>query len=213
MEHLEETALISALRRGDGGAIRAFIDRFHRLLLSYARRAMQIDPDAELLAEEVLADVIITLTTTDAVTPTHLAGYVLGAFRHRLLNARRARLRRERVERAAMESVDAEPAAPALPPVVRRLSVALTDELTADERRLLAWVSEHVPQRVIGEWLGVSHAAVRKRVERLRVRLRDASCRFERQLDPHDADELRRFFRRAGGASVAVDRTKEEMHE
>ena len=55
---------------------------------------------------------------------------------------------------------------------VASLATALLADLSEDERLLLVWVSHHVPYREIAAWLGIGYAAVGKRVERLRARLR-----------------------------------------
>src|SRR5205085_8347790 len=57
-------------------------------------------------------------------------------------------------------------------------------------------VAENIPQREIAEWLGVSYAVARKRLERLRARLTDVAMHYANSLEPDDARELQRFFHR-----------------
>ena len=72
----------------------------------------------------------------------------------------------------------------------------LSEALSDDERQLLVAVAENIPQREIAEWLGVSYAVARKRLERLRARLTDVAMRYANTLEPDDARELQRFFHR-----------------
>jgi hypothetical protein len=83
-----------------------------------------------------------------------------------------------------------------LPHAIERLSGRLSEALRPDERQLLVAVAENIPQREIAEWLGVSYAVARKRLERLRARLTEVAMRYANSLEPDDARELQRFFRR-----------------
>ena len=92
-----------------------------------------------------------------------------------------------------------------MPPALERLAARLSEGLTDDERQLLVAVAENIPQREIAEWLGVSYVVARKRLERLRARLTEVAMRYTNTLQPDDARELQRFFRRCRariGASV-----------
>jgi hypothetical protein len=80
--------------------------------------------------------------------------------------------------------------------VLERLSAKLDESLRDDERQLLVAVAENIPQREVAEWLGVSYVVARKRLERLRARLTDVAMRYANTLEPDDARELQRFFRR-----------------
>jgi hypothetical protein len=83
-----------------------------------------------------------------------------------------------------------------LPRVLERLAGRLSESLREDERQLLVAVAENIPQREIAEWLGVSYAVARKRLERLRARLTDVAMQYANTLEPDDARELQRFFHR-----------------
>jgi predicted ArsR family transcriptional regulator len=72
----------------------------------------------------------------------------------------------------------------------------LDEGLSREERLLLAWVSEHVPQSEIARWLGVSHAAARKQLERLRKRLAITAREYCHSISGREHDELEHFFRR-----------------
>jgi transposase len=83
-----------------------------------------------------------------------------------------------------------------LPHAIERLSGRLSEALRPDERQLLVAVAENIPQREIAEWLGVSYAVARKRLERLRARLTEVAMQYANSLEPDDARELQRFFHR-----------------
>jgi DNA-binding CsgD family transcriptional regulator len=87
---------------------------------------------------------------------------------------------------------------PPLSPVLERLSRVVDAGITAEERQLLRWVSASIPQRLIAEWLGVTHNAVRVRVLRLRDRLMDIALRADGPWSPGEREALYDFFRRSG---------------
>lgn len=216
-------SLVLAMRRGEAAAFTAFVERYQRLLLHYAARAGLRGGDADELVTTVLGDAVIAFLEPRARMPDDVAFYLIGCFRHRMLNERRDGERRARrvreaaaegdwgdgVERAALCSEDARrasrgpewdaaapPTAAGLTALARRLSESLTD----DERRMLAWDSEDVPQREIAVRLGITHAAVRQRLRRLRARLRAASEQYAAALDGDGGRVVRRFLRRSLGA-------------
>ena len=85
-----------------------------------------------------------------------------------------------------------------LSPAIERLALELERGLSADERQILGWLSQRVPQRQIAEWLGVTHGAARVRVARLRARLAAAAIRYAHRTDAADRTELDWFFGRLG---------------
>jgi DNA-directed RNA polymerase specialized sigma24 family protein len=214
--------LVVAMRRGEAAAFERFVERFHRILLDYARRAGVPASERDELVSELLDDVAIQLMTRSAPLPQNPRMYLLLALRHKLLNQKRGRERRHRIvaeaaralygdrevgggEVAAGCSEDMVRASHGpewegtpLPRVLERLSGRLSEALGPDERQLLVAVAENIPQREIAEWLGVSYAVARKRLERLRARLSDVAMHYATTLEPDDARELRRFFHRCG---------------
>lgn len=213
--------LVVAMRRGDAPAFERFVERFHRLLLDYARRAGVPASDRDEVVSELLDDVAIQLMTRSTPLPQNPRTYLLTALRHKLLNQKRGRERRQRVVSEAARALygdrdvrhGAETAAGCseemvrasrgpgwegapLPRVLERLSGRLSEALHPDERQLLVAVAENIPQREIAEWLGVSYAVARKRLERLRARLTDVAMHYANTLEPDDARELQRFFHR-----------------
>ena len=212
--------IVVAMRRGEAVAFEQYVERFHRILLDYARRAGVPWQERDELVSELLDDVAIQLMTRSAPLPQNPRMYLLSALRHKLLNHKRGSERRRRMvseaARAAYGDRDlaaGEAAAGCseamqrtsrgpeweeapLPRVLERLAGRLSETLRDDERMLLVAVAENIPQREIAEWLGVSYALARKRLERLRARLTDVAMHYANTLEPDDARELQRFFHR-----------------
>jgi len=223
--------IVVAMRRGEAVAFEQYIERFHRILLDYARRAGVAPSERDELVSELLDDVAIGLITRSGPLPQNPRMYLLSALRHKLLNRKRGSERRRRVvseaaraSYAGRESAGESAAgcseemlrashgpewegAP-LPRVLERLAGRLSEALRGDERQLLVAVAENIPQREIAEWLGVSYAVARKRLERLRARLTDVAMQYANTLEPDDARELQRFFHRCrariGARAIAI---------
>jgi len=87
---------------------------------------------------------------------------------------------------------------PPLSPVLERLSRIIDAGITDEERQILRWVSASIPQRLIAEWLGITHNAARVRVLRLRERLIEVALRDSGPWRPGERQELYEFFRRSG---------------
>jgi RNA polymerase sigma factor (sigma-70 family) len=212
--------IVVAMRRGESAAFEQYIERFHRILLDYARRAGVPAVERDELVSELLDDVAIQLMTRSAPLPQSPRMYLLSALRHKLLNRKRGSERRRRLVSEAARAAygDRDPTtgetaagcseellrtsrgpewedAP-LPNVLERLAGRLSEALSDDERMLLVAVAENIPQREIAEWLGVSYALARKRLERLRARLTEVAMHYANSLEPDDARELQRFFHR-----------------
>jgi DNA-directed RNA polymerase specialized sigma24 family protein len=224
--------IVVAMRRGEAAAFEQYIERFHRNLLDYARRAGVSQSERDELVSELLDDVAIQLMTRSAPLPQNPRMYLLSALRHKLLNRKRGSERRRRVvseaaraayadgDRAAGESAAGcseemlrashgpEWEGAPLPRVLERLAGRMSEALGDDERMLLVAVAENIPQREIAEWLGVSYTVARKRLERLRARLTDVAMQYTNTLEPDDARELQRFFHRCrariGARTIAL---------
>jgi RNA polymerase sigma factor (sigma-70 family) len=229
--------IVAAMRRGDSASFAQFVERFHHGLLDYARRAGVPAAERDELVGELLDDVAIQLMTRSASPPQNPRAYLLGALRHRLLNRKRGHQRRQRVvSEAARAAYGDAPTASReaaagcsenllrasrgpdwegtpLPRAIERLSGRLSEALRPDERLLLVAVAENIPQREIAEWLGVSYAVARKRLERLRARLTEVAMHYANTLEPDDARELQRFFHRSrariGAHTIAVGATRD----
>jgi len=224
--------IVVAMRRGEAVAFEHYIERFHRILLDYARRAGVAASERDEMVSELLDDVAIQLITRSAPLPQNPRMYLLAALRHKLLNRKRGSERRRRVvsEAARAAYADRDPSAgesaagcseemlrashgpewegAPLPRVLERLAGRLSEALGDVERQLLVAVAENIPQREIAEWLGVSYAVARKRLERLRARLTDVAMQYANTLEPDDARELQRFFHRCrariGARAIAL---------
>jgi RNA polymerase sigma factor (sigma-70 family) len=224
--------IVAAMHRGESASFVQFVERFHPTLLDYARRAGVSAAERDELVSELLDDVAIQLMTRSAPLPQNPRMYLLGALRHRLLNRKRSRERRQRaVSEAARAAYGDAPTnaresaagcsedllrtsrgpewdSTPLPRAIERLAERLSEALRPDERVLLVAVAENIPQREIAEWLGVSYAVARKRLERLRARLTDVAMHYANALEPDDARELQRFFHRCrariGARMIAV---------
>lgn len=216
-ESWTDQELVQRMRRDEEVAIREFYRRFAAALWKEARRAHVQPALRDDVVNDCLADSAIHLMQSGVPIPGNLTGYLVAAMRHRMANDRRAEKRRlaageaaiahghsERVVREVCSEASirasAGPAAEPAPlsPVLERLSRLVDAGITPEERQLLRWVSASIPQRLIAEWLGVTHNAVRVRVLRLRDRLMDLALRFEGPWRPGEREALYDFFRRSG---------------
>ncbi|AHG93510.1 hypothetical protein J421_5975 (plasmid) [Gemmatirosa kalamazoonensis] len=111
---LDDRALLAAMQGGDEWAWSEFHARFRPLLAGIARHVrMPVGADvtaAEALVDEVLADEAVRLTQPGAPRVMNLAGYLVRAARHKLIDVRRAAARRQR--RYAEAATDATRHAP-----------------------------------------------------------------------------------------------------
>lgn len=224
--------LVIRMRAGAPIAFEQFVDRFHPVLLDYARRGGVDQPEQDELVSDVLSDAALHFLTPGIETPRNPRMYLITAFRNRLLNGKRGRRRREHhhsvaVREAALDSEYAdegnvvagcsegavrESRGPgweraALPRALTLLAAHLDEALTAEERQLLVAAAENVPQREVATWLGVSHVVARKRLERLRGRMMQVAMRYTKALEPDDAREVQRFFKRCRARIGASERS------
>lgn len=213
---LDSDTVVRLIRQGDHDALREFTERFTPLLLNQAEKAGFDVADLETIAKDVLGDVAIALIAMGSRLPRcSMETYVMRAFRNRITSIHR---------RAAAEASEAagsfEPGDSAsnlwrtgcsegtmraamgpeweprqLSPALERLSTMLDEGLSAEERDLLSCVSEYVSQSEIAEWLGTTHEAVRKQLERLRKRLTAVARRYTQALTGAERAEIRAFFR------------------
>ncbi len=230
-----DAVLVAALRRNQPGAFREFFERFAPLITAMARLHRIPASGIDERVTEFLDDAAMRLCMPATPVPRSLAAYLAAAFRRRSFNRKRDLQRRallrdacatdtgvltERVvpgavsENALRTSYGPDLDPPILSPVLERLALELERGLSSDERRVLAWLGQRVPQRQIAEWLGITHGAVRVRIARLRARLRDAASRHIERLDGDERAELARFFRRidaVGPASLAPPRASPDI--
>ena len=218
-ERMETKALVRLMREGDHLALHEFVRRYRGLLVSYSERFGLLGDEARSLATDVLEDVALHLMDHPDKIPGSMDAYIVASFRNHVLRSRRDATRAGRPQTEPMDvsperppgDLDApggssqamlraargpewEPAS--LSPALERLVTMLDSVLMTEERRLLSWVSEYVPQSEIAQWTGLSHAAVRKQVERLRTRLAATAKLYAASLSLRERAELVRFFRR-----------------
>jgi len=210
--------LLAAIHRGDEAAVGEFFLLFAPLLRDQAHR-MSIGPDErEEIVMTVLDDVVLHLMEQHIV-PRHLTRYVVASLRNRARNwhrdsARRLAIRERAYSRPtvseerivaechseygvrASRQLEPDVAAP-IPSAIARLAERSARELTRDELVMLICVERHLPLREIAEQLGITYAAVRVRLHRLRERFRKLAIEHVRALKSDERQELERFFRRA----------------
>jgi RNA polymerase sigma factor (sigma-70 family) len=216
-ESWSDPELLQRMRHDEALAIREFYRRFTPVLWKLARQAHVQPALRDDVVTDCLSDAAIHLMQPTVAIPANLTGYLVATFRHRLANDRRATKRRAATGSAAAWAGDGErvvrevcseasirasagPAAeaPALSPVLDRLSRVIDAGITDDERQILRWVSASIPQRLIAEWLGITHNAARVRVLRLRERLIEIALKDIGPWRPGEREELYQFFRRSG---------------
>lgn len=202
-----DAELITHLRAREERAVAEFYERLMPPMLQVARRLrVQVALRREVVAD-VLRAVCTTLVRPERAVPTSLPAYVARALRRHVQLL-------DRLGRGAPEPLEEAwhiAAAPATMPwdapatdadgvdgdttahVLGRLAVAVAAALTAEERQLLAWLAEHVPQREIARWRGVPYGAMRGRILRLREKARKLAWRWVASRPP---DERARLTRR-----------------
>jgi RNA polymerase sigma factor (sigma-70 family) len=159
------------MRADESGAFEEFFERFAPVLRNEAAR-LRIQPALrEEAVVECLEETAMSLIRPGATAPDTLAGYLVVSLRRKNLNRLRAEKRREQRDRGLAGEL-AMPCAIESDPGPSELGARLLNLLTDDERALVTWMSEQVPLREVARWLGVSHAAARQRVTRLRTKLR-----------------------------------------
>ena len=210
--------LLAAIHTGDEAAIRDFYLIYAPLLRDQARR-MSIGPaDRGELVTTLLDDVALYLMEHRA-TPRHLTRYLVASLRNRARNWHRDTHRRiARRESAYTESrwsgeqvvaechseygmqlsggIGFSDAAPIRSPIAG-LAAKCASQLSREEMAMMICVGRHVPLREIAAQIGITYAAARVRLHRLRERLRKLAMEYAHTLKAADRVELERFFRRA----------------
>ena len=209
--------LVAAIHRGDEAAMRELFILYAPLLRDQAR-LMNIDRgDRDELVMTLLDDVVLHLVE-NAVTPRDLSRYLVAALRNRARNRHRDVRRRQlkldgaysvagiagqrivaechsefAVRASAASSEDLVP----LRSAIAKLATRSAAELRGDELTMMIAVGRHVPLRDVAEQLGISYAAARVRLHRLRARFIKLATQFVSMLDANERREIERFFRRA----------------
>jgi DNA-directed RNA polymerase specialized sigma24 family protein len=228
-EALGDRALIVALRCGSPGAVLEFVTRYRPMLVLAARRFGLVDGEREDMADEVLHDTAMRFADGGAAVPIAVRGYLLRSLRNRAANAMRARDRRVRAATAATDAAcEAEPyfehavvgcasehsvqashgpgwdGPRGVSPVLARLAADLASEMRAEDRLIVEWLSDHVPQQEIAAWLGLGYDAASKRIRRLRARLQAAAARHVERFSAPERQEVMTFLRRAAAVPASA---------
>jgi DNA-directed RNA polymerase specialized sigma24 family protein len=233
-ETLGDRPLIVAMRCGSTAAVREFVVRYRPMLVLAARRFGVVGGERDDMADDVLHDAAIRFTDSGTSVPVAVRGYLLRSLRNRVVNAVRAHDRRARATTAATDAAcDAEPyfehavvgcasehsvqashgpgwdgPRPVSPALVR-LATQLTSDLRVEDRMLVEWLSDHVPQQEIATWLSLGYDATTKRIRRLRARLQAAALRHAEHFSPTERQEVMTFLRRAGHTVTEIDRGRQ----
>ena len=210
--------LLAAIHRGDEAAITEFFLLYKPLLRDQARR-MSIGPDERDEMVTTLLDDVVLHLMEHQIAPRHLTRYVVVSLRNRARNWHRDSHRRIAAQESAYAAPSAskemivaechseyairssgrapvDPAERARTPIAN-LAERLGQALTRDETVLIIRVGRHVPLREVAAQLGITYAAARVRLYRLRERLRKLAIEHLRALKIDERKELERFFRRA----------------
>lgn len=188
---------------------RAAVELYERLRppLRLVARRLKVEPA---IREEVIADVLraicVALGQPGREVPASLAAYAARALGRRVrLVEKRLRASPARLEEALHVRAERAPSttdddAATRPGRLGELADALAAALTPDERQLLGWLADHVPQREIARWRGVSYVGMRGRILRLRERARKIAWRWVEGQPPDERTRLTRILRIASGA-------------
>jgi RNA polymerase sigma factor (sigma-70 family) len=218
MRYPTSARLLAAIHSGDETAIRELFLLYTPLLRDQARRLGVDIGHRDEVVTTLLDDVVLHLMEYQ-LSPRHLSRYLVASLRNRARNRHRDSFRRaatqERAyrdldrfgQRAVAEShsayglrasmtLDAEDACTVREPIAA-LAAKSAQLLSRDEMVMLVCVGRQVPLREIGAQLGISYAAARVRLHRLRERLRMLAIEHVASLKADDRRELERFFRRA----------------
>lgn len=225
----EDAMLVAGLRAGWEAAYSEFLDRFAPALALQAQRRGFSASEARTLATEFLADASMRLgERVRFPLPRSLRAYLIQSFRHRLaMDARGAGRRRRRLtgllgdvtgggERAVAEcsseyairaargdtALDDGDADHSRGDADRAALIdTLLDAVSAEERRILGYLAERLPQREIAQRLGTSPGAMRNRIMRLRQRLRRLAAFWANDRPAAEGTPLLRLLRHDGATN------------
>ncbi len=233
--------LVLALRRDEPLAWGEFATRASHILAATATRLRFSDEERAACGEELLARLAAHLGDPTSAMPEHLPGYIAQAAvrcrRETIRNrARSASLRyraaladgtidlpeaghviasllSEHTRRVSRGEPDVSP--PDGPTLATIIAGQLLHEMREVDVQLIAWHAASVPHRSIGEWLGLSAAAVAKRVQRVQRRARSRVRQLVALLPPREQDAWRRQWRperRAASPDASADEPASDEH-
>ena len=219
---VSDAALMGRMRLGEETAFREFMRRFAPGLRDQLAQYAMLSELGTSLIPEVLDDVAWRIRNHGVRRKGPLAPYLWRVLRNRLLYERRRGKRLRILElsvstelegngQAAIlatcsshalgsaQTPDAEVADESAARAVEEDPVrALHDHVVAafseEDRRILGWLSERVPQREIAEWIGTTYGAMRVRIHRLRTRAEERAAAFVARMEPKHRAALERAY-------------------
>jgi hypothetical protein len=212
-------SFIAAIAHGEAAALRALYVFYAPLLRDQARQLGTPADERLELVTTVLDDFVLHVQD-DQIVPYDVARYLVAAVRNRIRTRHRDRTRARALhERAYSTTTSASQRIVAechsefslrsahafedetsgnLASAIAKLAEWSALMLRPEELVLMIDVSRHVPLRDVARQLGISYAAARVRVHRLRERFRTLVLQHVASLDPKEKREVERFLRRAG---------------
>lgn len=210
--------LLAAIHRGEETAIRELFLLYVPLLRDQARRMGIDSDDRDEVVTTLLDDVVLHLMDSE-LAPRHLARYLVAALRNRARKRHRDSARRNVVhnnayahlgsagERIVAECHSAYGLRSSSPTgaheflhansAIAKLAEKSAQELSNDEMIMMVGIGRHLPLRDLAEQLGITYAAARVRLHRLRQRFRKLAIQYMVTLKADERREIERFFRRA----------------
>lgn len=216
----DDAVLLAAIARGVEPAIGEFYRRFIDLLIAIARRHGVPAGERRSRAAEFLDDTALRLADPRQRAPRSLVAYLATSFRRRLGMDWRAETRESRRHGATLSEVadgsqlvvaemcsefairsatsadgTAIEGERGLSDEVRvGLAQTLWTSMSEEEQRMMGYLAERYPQREIADRLGITPAATRVRIMRLRQRLRKAAVRYVATLSVQEGFVLARVL-------------------
>lgn len=210
--------LLIAIHTGEEAAITELFLLYAPLLRDQARR-MGIDPEERGEVVTTLLDDVVLHLMDKALSPKHLARYLVASLRNRARRHHRDAQRRRTTQddayvelgpthqRIVAESHSEYALRASLPPdavepLALRSAIAMLAKrsahaLTHEEIIMMVGVGRHVPVRDMADQLGITYGTARVRLHRLRERFGKLAAQYTASLKPEEKREVERFFRRA----------------
>ncbi len=221
----DDAALLAGMRRGVQAAVAEFVDRFSPMLVGIARRRGLRSGDINTAVVDFLDTAAMRLADMTERIPHSLTAHLIVSFRRRLnfewRTARRRELRESMMateiargtQRAIAEScseymvrlasgadgdgADSDPD-PGDGQILReQLALAIDKAIGDDDRLLLGYLADRMPQREIAQIFGITHGNARIRILRLRERLVRIARAYINTLPATEGIALARFLERA----------------
>jgi DNA-directed RNA polymerase specialized sigma24 family protein len=211
-----DARLLAGIRRADRAALEEFVMRFTPLLL-YQARQLGIPSSERCAAVTTFLDTMLMRIAAGS-RPRFMKSYLVRAFRNEVLGAvREGGTEEQRLEQHSEDHGDTRivaavcseymiraavcPGAELLHSSARDVALVhlvahLTSTMSERERELVGWLAHRVPARDIARWLGISYAATRVRISRLRARMVQESLRYRDGLPAGERVYLDSIFER-----------------